>query len=128
MESNKVKMIIIILALGGAVLIGLWAYKTRSGNIADIKSVPEGETVWVKCSNPACGATYEMGLKEYYQKVEEKVAFRTIPPIDCEKCGEESVYKAIKCKNCGEVFFPYEGSKDIEDKCPKCGFSETDSP
>ena len=125
MDSNKVKTIIMILAFGGAVLIGLWAWKSRSGSIKDIDSVPEGETVWVKCSNPACGASYEMPLKEYYKKVEEKVAFTSVPPIDCEKCGKESVFRAIKCESCGEVFFPYAGSETIRDQCPKCGFSKT---
>ena len=126
MASNKVKTIIIILAFGGAVSLGLWAWK--SDNTADIGSVPEGKTVWVKCANPACGASYEMALKEYYIKIEEKVAFSSIPPIDCEKCGKVSVFRAIKCKSCGEVFFPNAGSKAIRDQCPKCGSNQTDGP
>lgn len=125
MDSNKVKMIIIISAIGGAVLVGSWA---RKGRTKGIGTVPDGETVWVKCSNPACGASYEMPLKEYYTKVEKKVAYSSVPPIDCEKCGKESVFRAIKCKSCGEVFFPNARSSDGMNKCPKCGSIETDNP
>jgi ribosomal protein S27E len=124
-SGKKVKTIIIILAFGGAVLLGLWAWKSRVGNTAGIGSVPEGKKVWVKCAKQACGASYEMAMKEYYMKVDEKVTYSGVPPIDCEKCGEESVFRAIKCKSCGEVFFkPRAGGV----QCPKCASKETDSP
>ena len=125
-SGKKVKTIIAILAFGGAVLLGLWAWKSGAGNTAGIGSVPKGETVWVKCANPACGASYEMALKEYYMKVDEKVAYSSIPPIDCEKCGKVSVFRAIKCKSCGEVFFKSK-SGTVRDKCPKCGSNLTES-
>ena len=125
MDSKKVKTIITILVFGGVVTLGLWAWKSRGGNSAGIGSVPEGETVWVKCSNRACGASYEMALKEYYMKVDEKVAYSGVPPIDCEKCGKESVFRAIKCKSCGEVFFK---SRAGRLQCPKCGSNQTESP
>ncbi len=127
MDSNKVKGIIIILALGGAVSLWLW-WRSHSGIIAGMDSVPAGETVWVKCSNPACGASYEMNLKEYYKEVGKKVSYMRVPPIKCKKCGKESLFRAIKCKKCGYVFFPYEGSATIRNKCPKCGFIQTGSP
>ena len=105
MDSDKAKTIIAILAFGAAILLGFWAWKSRAGNTAGMGSVPEDETVWVKCSNKACAASYEMALKDYYMKVDEKVTYSGVPPIDCEKCGKASVFRAIKCKSCGQVIF-----------------------
>jgi hypothetical protein len=117
MGSDKVKTIIAISAFGGAVLLGLWTWKSRAGNTAGIGSVPEGQTVWVMCANRACGASYEMAMKKYYGKVDEKVSYSGVPPIECEKCDKTSVFRAIKCKSCGEVVFK---SKASGGQCPKC--------
>jgi len=122
MDSNKIKKIILVLAFGGAIyMLGSWALE---GDVKDIESVPKGKTVWVKCSNPACGSSYEMNLREYYKQVEQKFVVTQIPPINCKNCGKESIFRAVKCKKCGEVFSPPAG----RDQCPKCGFSETEGP
>ena len=115
MDSDKTKMILAILGCCGALTLGVWAWQSGS-RTAGVDSVPEGETVWVQCVNKSCGVSYEMALKEYYMKVDEKVAYSSIPPIDCETCGKQSVFRGNKCASCGKVFM----SKSDGDHCSKC--------
>jgi hypothetical protein len=118
MYSEKAKKVIITVSLGGAVLLlGAWILDGGSGRVQGVDSVPEGAQVWVKCANKACAASSEMAMKEYYRKVDEKVSYSGVPPIECEKCGKASVFRAIKCNSCGEVVAK---SRGVTDECRKC--------
>lgn len=123
MDSKKARKMFIIAGVA-VLLVGSWILNRGFGRIQGVESVPEGKKVWVKCDNRTCGASYEMALKEYYKKVDEKVAFSGVPPIDCEKCGKASVFRAINCKSCGEV----SRTGADRDRCPKCGANKKDSP
>ncbi|MHC4684655.1 MAG: hypothetical protein ACYTEW_10145, partial [Planctomycetota bacterium] len=50
------------------------------------------------------------------------------PPVVCESCGSESVYRAEKCQNpdCAIVFFRGSVPNDFADRCPECGRSGTE--
>jgi hypothetical protein len=93
-----------------------------------INSISPEETIWVKCQNPDCKATYQMGKRAYFKYIEEHAdpMATTAPPMVCEKCGEQSVFRAEKCMNpdCGHVFLRGAVPNDFVDRCPKCGRSE----
>jgi hypothetical protein len=125
MSKNAVYIIIIVVCLLGA---GFVAYKyIFSGGSGGISGIPEGQMVWVKCNNPDCKAEYQMSKRKYYEEVEKRFnpLVQTTPAITCEKCGQESLYEAIKCSNpeCGIIFFKGVVRGDIEDRCPECGHS-----
>jgi len=83
-----------------------------------------GKMVWIMCSDPDCGATYQMGMKDYFEYVQQYEGGLTAPPaLICEKCGEQSAFRAMECKKCGKIFFMSTVSEDYPDKCPECGYS-----
>ena len=90
----------------------------------------EGNMIWVKCNNPQCKAEYQMSERAYHKSVQERMDPRSLatPALICEQCGKPSVYKAYKCINpdCGIVFFAGSVPNDFEDRCPECGWSETE--
>jgi len=90
----------------------------------------EGEMIWAKCNNPACKALYQTSKKAYFKYVEEHAnpMDPTVPPMVCEKCGEQSVFRAEKCMNpdCGIVFFRGIVPNDFPDRCPECKRSQTE--
>ena len=129
MEEGKKKPImigVIVVCLALALLI-TFGRRGGSGGIEDIS--PE-EMMWVKCNNPDCKAEYEMGKQAYFKYVEEHMdpMAMVAPPVACEECGKESVYRAEKCQNpdCGIVFFRGSVPNDFADRCPECGRSETE--
>lgn len=83
------------------------------------------ETTWVKCRNPACKAEYQVSLQKYFEHIEKNVTPRSLapPPPICTECGEQSVYKAVKCAKCGEVFEEGSIPRTYSDTCPHCGYS-----
>ncbi len=103
--------------------------KTRSNGGAGLDSLSDTEQVWVKCMK--CGQSYQMGMKQYYQEVEEKAraspsGMPITPPLTCQKCSQNAVRKAFKCATCGEVSFDNSVPNDFPDRCPKCKHSETE--
>jgi len=130
MEESKKKpvmIIVIVVCLGAAGAI-FWGTGGGSGDTID--SISNEEMIWVKCNNPACKAEYQTSKKAYFKYVEEHAnpMAPTAPPMVCEKCGEQSVFRAEKCMNpdCGIVFLRGTVPNDFPDRCPECGRSETE--
>jgi len=123
MEEKKKKQLMVIgisICLALAVAI---TFLTRS-RATGISSIKEGDLVWVMCSNPDCQAEYRIGKRDYFTFMKENVTPAIMkPPMTCEECGEESVFRALKCENCDVIFF-YGESSGFMDKCPECGFSK----
>jgi len=91
----------------------------------------KGQLVWVKCSNPDCEEAYQMDKKVYFDSVEELVRQNPMsmqtPPLVCQKCGKENIYRAEKCEKCGLIFFRgAAGRGDFADRCPECGYSRSE--
>jgi len=86
------------------------------------------KSTWVKCRNPQCGAEYQMNLKEYFEYMEEHADPGSLlpPPLVCKKCGQKSVYRAVKCEKCGFTFERGTVRADFADRCPKCGYSKVE--
>jgi len=130
MEDSKKKpvmIIVIVVCLGAA---GAIFWGTGGGGGDTIDSISSDEMIWVKCNNPACKAEYQTGKRGYFKYVEEHAnpMAPTAPPMVCEKCGEQSVFRAEKCMNpdCGIVFLRGTVPNDFPDRCPECGRSETE--
>jgi len=117
-------IIVIVTCLVLAVLITLWTSGPGGAGPENLQG-----QMWVKCANEKCGASYEMGRSDFYVQLKDYIRDNPGAPGDpaliCEKCGERSIFRAIKCEKCGEVFFPGEaGPNDFQDRCPKCGHSK----
>jgi len=127
MSKNTIYIIIIVVCFLAAAVV---AYKFIFSS--DGMGISDDKMTWVKCNNPACKAEYEMGEKTYYEEVKKRInplMMAQTPGIKCQKCGKESVYKALKCQNpaCGIVFIEgISGANDLPDRCPACKQSATE--
>jgi len=128
MEDSKKKPIMIGVIVVCIIVAGLITFARRSGGSGGIDDIPDDKMTWVKCSNPSCKAEYEMGEKQYQKDMRERFnPMAPPPPLACEKCGKDSVFKACKCANpsCGIIFIRgIAGQNDHQDRCPDCGQSE----
>ena len=126
--KKPVMIVVIVVCLGVA---GILLFKGSPDGGPN--SISASEMKWVKCNNKECNAEYEMSARKYYQELAENVNPNPMAPgpvaVTCKECGKRSVYAAIKCPNpdCGEVFIEgSSGQNDYQDRCPKCGKSETE--
>ena len=122
MEDSKKKIVLLIITAGCLSLAATMFFSTKSQG-SKIPSF-EGETVILKCTN--CQASPEMEKHEYYKYIQENrnPLSLSAPPMICEKCGEKSAYKVIRCEKCDIVFSPFAARGDFADICPKCGSRE----
>jgi len=127
MEDSVKKTIMLGVVVVCLVVAGAVTVKTRRRKGPNLSQF-EKEMTWVKCRNEECGTEYQMNLKEYFEFIEENIDPRTLaaPPLTCKKCGDPSVYRAVKCANCGLVFERASIPRDFADRCPKCGYSQTE--
>ena len=127
MEESKKNGIMIAGIVACFVLAGVITYINRS-NSFNAKAFAD-ERIWVKCNNPVCKAEYQMDIDNYLVSLQEHAdpmsEITTPPPLVCEKCGQESVSRAVKCKKCELIFF-YGTSTDFPDRCPECGYSSVE--
>ncbi len=121
------------LPLGGAAtpwyLIRI-THPSASQEETGVGLVSEDEQVWVKCTK--CGQSYQMGLRQFFMELEakSKANSSSIPvllPLKCTKCGQDGIRRAYKCSQCGEVFSMGSVRGDFQDRCPKCGYSATET-
>ena len=130
MEDSRKKPIMIGVIVVCLVVAGLITFARRSGGGGGIDAIPDDKMTWVKCNNPACKAEYQMGERQYFKEIQERLnpLANAAPPLICKKCGEPSVFRAAKCANpdCGVVFFRDSVPNDFPDRCPECGRSETE--
>jgi len=124
--KNRIYIIVIIVSV---VLAGLIFNMAHSASPGGIESLKRGELMWVKCNNPDCGQAYQIDKKDYFLQIEERMRVHPMSlqmrPLVCEKCGQESVFRAEKCGKCGKIFFSGAVPNDFPDRCPECGYSKT---
>ena len=124
MEDGKKKTFMIGAIIGCLVLASIITY-TSQFKKSGIKSIGSDEVIWVKCDNPDCGQACQIKKRAYFEFLQKEAKpMAPAPPMVCEKCEQESAYRAVKCEQCGEVFFHGKVGSDFTDRCPKCGFSE----
>jgi len=125
MEDKKKKILMVSGICVCLVIAVAVTFLTRS-RATGLSSIKAGELMWVMCSNPDCQAEYRVGRKDFYTFMKENVTPSEMkPPMICEECDEESVYRALKCENCDVIFF-YGVADGFMDKCTECGFSKTE--
>jgi predicted Zn-ribbon and HTH transcriptional regulator len=93
-----------------------------------IESISEEDMTWVICNNPSCKAEHQIGKREYYRTIQKRMepTATSVPALVCEKCGQESLFRAEKCGECGLIFARGSVANDFADRCPKCGYSQTE--
>ena len=120
--KQKVMIGIVVVCL--LVAIGITII-TRAGGFA-------GGSVQMLCTNPDCSKDYEISKNDFRQQVREIAtgpnarlgSMGQMPPLTCKYCSQESVYKAIKCDQCGEIYIPDRSVRtSYPDTCPECGYS-----
>jgi hypothetical protein len=130
MEESKKKLLKISTIVVCLVLAVVVFTKNSRRGPRGLTSIPRGDVVWVKCSNPQCGAEYQMNKREFLEKVEERSAGGSpgsAPPIACKQCRQLSARRAVKCEKCRHIFFYTPSRNDFPDRCPKCGHSEREA-
>jgi hypothetical protein len=125
MEQSKKKAIMVAVIVVCLALAGAIAYMNRPGaSSSSTGAMKRGTMMWVKCANPDCGAEYQMDMKDYYEYLEKHLKGDAVTQPPCEKCKEQSIYRAVKCEKCGTVFFYGRSVGDYVDRCPKCNYSK----
>ena len=121
-NKKLIQIVVIMLCLGLAGAIVCVSRPGRSG----LDSIPRGQMIWVKCSNPDCGAEYEIDEKDYWEYIEEhrNPMSLSVPPLTCKDCEKKSIFRAVRCEKCGLVFFHGTNQTSFADTCPECGFSK----
>lgn len=100
--------------------------KSKEEVYGDVRGIERSRMIWVKCKNPDCEVVYQIDKKDYFKYVQEhrNALSLSAPSLVCEKCGEESVYRAVRCQKCGLIFSIGSVAGDFSDKCPQCGYSK----
>lgn len=129
MEEGKKKLVMFVIIVACLGIAGAITVMTRSGSSGSgIEDLDPTEMIWVKCGNEVCDAEYQVGKQAYYIYLRDNrdPMAMTAPPMVCNECGEESVHQAVKCENCGIVFFKGAVPHDFADRCPECKHSATE--
>jgi predicted Zn-ribbon and HTH transcriptional regulator len=130
MEESKKKPLMIGIIVGCLVLAGVITIATRSTGPEGMSEEARKQEQWLICKNPACGAEYAITKGEYsdYQEnyVKEHPGELLVPPMPCKECGKLSTVEAVKCAKCGLIFEKMMKTGDFADRCPKCGYSQTE--
>jgi len=127
MEDDKKRRAMIAVIVICALVTGIIYWWTNGFGSAESSGEGfENDTVLMKCNNPKCQAEYEITGKEYHEFMEQANP-EGLMGMQCKQCGKRSVFKAVRCEKCGSIFFYGVGGTDFKDRCPKCGFSKTES-
>jgi len=128
MEASRKKPIMVAIIVACLVAAGVITYVAQSGDESGAETIKSGQMIWMKCTNPDCGAEYQMDLKDYYKAIEERWQPMAMgpPALTCKDCGEESLYRVEKCPSCGVLFHRGSVENDFADRCPECGYSQTE--
>ncbi len=123
MEDSQKKAIMIGAAVACLVLAVLitWRHSSKGGpNLESFR----GQGIWAKCRS--CEAEYQIDKADYFKYIQEHARGPVLPPLVCEKCGQQGAYRAVKCPKCETVFFHGGVRGDFDDRCLKCGHSKTE--
>lgn len=126
MEESTKKAVMIVIVVVCLVAAGTIFFSTRSRTGGGLDKLPDEMMTWLLCRNPDCEASYQMGLKVYFKEIEANVdpGSMAVPALTCEKCGEPSGYRAVKCEKCESTFERGTmGAQEFADRCPDCGYS-----
>ena len=69
MDESKKKVLTIIVCIVCLLIAAVFSYHYLVGKKDNSLDALAGEALWVICTNPQCGVSYEMNKKEYYQEL-----------------------------------------------------------
>jgi DNA-directed RNA polymerase subunit RPC12/RpoP len=120
-RSTSQKPVGLILALiFFIVAIGAFAYRLKKTSGQKEYS----STVTMICTNEDC--TNPNPLHLFRKKLSTKNPF---PHITCPFCKQNTAYRAVRCRNCGEIFaLETEGKRNptLDLVCPNCRLKDID--
>ncbi len=131
MDEDKKKKVMLGIIGVSVLVVAIMTIGRMGGDKAGEIPEFEGQVEWVLCRNPDCEANYSMPMKDFYEKLNElrPPGSPVVPAFVCEKCNEESVFRAVKCEKCELIFEPgsiysvHGDTDDYGDRCPKCKYS-----
>jgi DNA-directed RNA polymerase subunit RPC12/RpoP len=116
MERSRKKLLVFVavvcLAAAGAIAI------MNVGARSQFKGQP---TLYLKCE--ACGHTFQMDRSQLAELQRRRPGEGMKPPvilIECPNCGERAGRPAMKCAECGHIFFPQGDANHPPMVCPEC--------
>ncbi|MHC4636786.1 MAG: hypothetical protein ACYTBP_11055 [Planctomycetota bacterium] len=117
-----VVVVIVCLLAAGYLVLKNFGGSNKSGEIDE--AFAAGDMTWIMCES--CKNSYQKNTRELHKILQENIdpATMTARPLPCPSCGEEKCYKAIKCEECGEMFYEGAVPNTYSDTCPKCKFSK----
>ena len=137
-QKKAVMIVIIVVCLALAVSIA-YKYEKETSGPTGIETIDPKDLIWVKCANEQCQAEYQMGMKAYFQYLqdhpptsEQFVAMmkdpspKSFPSLPCKECEQQTIYRAEKCEKCELVFIRGSVRHDFADRCAACGYSKTE--
>jgi DNA-directed RNA polymerase subunit RPC12/RpoP len=105
----------------GAVLVVVFFVGSVSALVYRIASTTRQKTFYrsttMICTNPDCGKIFQ----------EQFVTREVFPKLRCPDCKLKTAFRAVQCRNCGEIFGldPDRKPNPITDlRCPHCGSLE----
>jgi len=120
-KKTIIKTVIVVACLALAISI---TFITSRGRTTGIDSIDPEEKIWVICLDEGCQSQYETNRKEYFAYIQKNASPGYTPPLECDNCGQMTVYRAKKCEKCEAVFMYGAYGNDYPDRCTACGFSK----
>ncbi len=104
--------------------------KSKKEVYGDVRGIERSQMIWVKCKNPDCQVVYQIDRNDYFKYVQEhrNALSLSVAALVCEKCSQESIYKAVRCEKCGLIFSIGSVAGDFSDRCPQCSYSKQARP
>ena len=109
LSSPLVRLALILLFVVLAIFAVTWLVRglTPTAGPGHFEEATPWATVYVACTNPDCLAHYTTQVAMDFDEW----------PLTCEKCGQETVYRAKRCPVCREWYAQRPGQSD---ECPHC--------
>ena len=126
-KESKKKLAVIVFCFSLAIIL-FYFFVIKGGSSSD--SFKEPGVYYMICNSPKCAETFELTAEEY-RAIDDNapagVGMMSLNPpsaLICSACKQQSLFRAIKCEECGVFFLPNFMTDDYSDRCPDCGYSK----
>ncbi len=125
-DKNLTKIGLIVMCV---VLAGILVWRSASGGgPTGIDSVSSEDTLLTRCANRDCHHQAEMNKRVYYSETLKRQSQNPNighPPLECAKCGKNSVFRVVLCPKCEHIFKHGGMRNEPADRCPECRYSQS---
>jgi len=128
MDDNVKKPLMVVIVIVCFLGAGYFVFKNFGGGDKGTEideAFSADDMTWMMCED--CKNAYQTNTRQLHKNMQENIdpATNTARPLPCPKCGAEKCWKAIKCEECGEMFYEGTVPNTYSDTCPKCNFSKS---